>query len=94
MNQASSSPTFDNAFGNFVRAIAREVAQEFAGNSPQSLPTKPRLISVKDAAEYLAISKREVYNMIANRELKAVVHGRRKMLERADLELWVEENKR
>jgi excisionase family DNA binding protein len=94
MSHASSSPISGDAFANFVRAIAREVLQEFAGNSRQSTSTKPKLISVKEAAEYLAISKREVYNMIANRELRAVVHGRRKMLERADLQLWVEENKR
>jgi len=56
-------------------------------------PANRRLLSVEEAAVYLALSKREIYNMIANRELKAVLHGRRKMLDIRDLDEWIERNK-
>ena len=52
-----------------------------------------RLLSADDAASYLSLSKREVYNMIANRQLAAVHHGRRKMLDLKDLDEWVDRNK-
>lgn len=52
-----------------------------------------RLLSIEGAAGYLALSKREVYNMVSSRELAVVVHGRRKMLDIKDLERWIEQNK-
>lgn len=52
-----------------------------------------RLITTKDAAAYLALSQREVYNMIAVHQLPAVSHGRRKMLDIQDLDIWIERNK-
>ena len=55
--------------------------------------TNRRLLSVEEAAVYLALSKREVYNMVANRELAAVPHGRRKMLDIRDLDGWIDRGK-
>lgn len=55
--------------------------------------TNRRLLSVQEAAEYLGLSKREVYNMITT-ELPAVTHGRRKMLDIRDLDEWIERNKK
>ncbi len=52
-----------------------------------------RLLTIKEAAVYLALSQREVYNMIANRQLRAVAHGRRKMLDIQDVNDWIDLNK-
>ena len=52
-----------------------------------------RLLSVEQAATYLSLSKRELYNMIANNELSAVKHGRRKMVDLRDLDAWIDSNK-
>ena len=55
--------------------------------------TNRRLFSIEEAAVYLSLSKREVYNMIATRELPAVTHGSRKMLDIRDLDAWIDHNK-
>ena len=52
-----------------------------------------RLLRVTEASTYLAISKREIFNMIANRQLPAVKHGSRTMIDVQDLNHWIEENK-
>lgn len=56
--------------------------------------TNRRLFSVKEAAEYIGLSKREVYNMITTEELPPVTRGRRKMLDIRDIDKWIERNKR
>jgi excisionase family DNA binding protein len=55
--------------------------------------TNRRLLSIEECAVYLSLSKREIYNMIATRELLAVAHGRRKMLDIRDLDAWIALNK-
>jgi excisionase family DNA binding protein len=55
--------------------------------------TNRRLLSIDEAAVFLALSKREIYNMISNRELSVVSHGRRKMIDILDLGRWIEQNK-
>ena len=52
-----------------------------------------RLLTIKEVAVYLAISEREVYNLIANNELPAVRHGRRLMVDQRDAERWIEQKK-
>lgn len=52
-----------------------------------------RLLSIKEAAVYFAISEREVYNMLANNELQGVRHGRRVMIDLRDAERWIEGKK-
>ena len=48
-----------------------------------------RLLTVQEAAVYLALSEREVYNMLANKDLNRVRHGRRLMVDIRDLEEWI-----
>jgi excisionase family DNA binding protein len=55
--------------------------------------TNRRLLSITEAATYLALSKREVYNMIATGDVPAVSHGRRKMLDIRDVDEWIRRNK-
>jgi excisionase family DNA binding protein len=48
-----------------------------------------RLLNVEEAAAYLSLSEREIYNMISNKDLAAVRHGRRVMVDIRDLEHWI-----
>ena len=52
-----------------------------------------RLVTAKQAALYLCLSEREIYNMVSNREIRGVRHGRRLMLDIRDLERWIDVNK-
>jgi excisionase family DNA binding protein len=52
-----------------------------------------RLLTVQEASVYVALSEREIYNTIANKELPGVRHGRRLMIDLRDLEHWIESNK-
>lgn len=79
-----------DAFQNLIEH-AVEVAVRRALNLSEA--TNRRLLSIAEGATYLALSKREVYNMIAARDLPAVCHGRRKMLDIRDLDEWVGRNK-
>lgn len=72
--------------GNWSKAAIKE-AFHISDLSPR------RLLNVEDAAAYLSLSEREVYNMISNKDLAAVRHGRRVMLDIRDLELWIQDNK-
>ena len=58
-----------------------------------AVPPGRRLLSAEDAATYLSLSKREIYNMMATRELDPITHGRRKMLDIVDLDKWINRNK-
>jgi excisionase family DNA binding protein len=71
------------------QAVESAVRKVFNGSAPGNR----RLLSPEEAATYLSLSKREIYNLIANEKLTAVRHGRRKMLDLRDLDEWIERNK-
>lgn len=48
-----------------------------------------RLLTVQEGAVYLTLSEREIYNMIANKELAGVRHGRRTMIDIRDIDEWI-----
>jgi excisionase family DNA binding protein len=52
-----------------------------------------RLMTVQEASVYLPLSEREIYNMIANKELIGIRHGRRLMLDIRDLDHWIAAHK-
>ncbi len=80
-----------DAFSQVIeQAVAAGVRKAFEGVNDGK--TK-RLLSVEQAATYLALSKRELYNMIANKILAAVKHGRRTMLDIHDLDAWIDSSK-
>ncbi len=82
--------TATDALGDLIeRSVEAAVRKALSVNEA----TNRRLLSVEDAAVYLSLSKREVYNMIANKEFFVVPHGRRKMLDIRDLEQWIERKK-
>jgi excisionase family DNA binding protein len=77
----------------FQQVIADAVESGVRKALNVSEATNRRLLSAEEAAVYLSLSKRELYNMIANHQLAAVKHGRRKMLDIRDLDEWIERNK-
>jgi excisionase family DNA binding protein len=64
----------------------------FCGNPLAFFPL-PRLLTVKDAAQYIGRSEQAVQHLIHRRELVVVRKGRRVHLDRADLDRWIEANK-
>ena len=70
-----------------------EAACQRAITSAMELRSR-RLMKVPEAAEYLALSRRELYNMIANGDLRVVSHRKCKMLDIRDLDTWIEQHKK
>jgi len=83
-----SNPT--DAFTQVVRQAVESGIRKALNVSDT---TNRRLLSVKEAASYLSLSERELYNMLANCQLRAVRHGRRTMFDIRDLDEWIERNK-
>jgi excisionase family DNA binding protein len=52
-----------------------------------------RLLTVEEAAIYLTLSEREIYNMVSNGELVGVRHGKRRMIDIRDLDAWIASHK-
>jgi excisionase family DNA binding protein len=48
-----------------------------------------RLLTARESAQYLSLSEREIYNMISDRQLAGVRHGKRVMIDIRDLEQWI-----
>jgi len=82
--------TTTDTIQQFIADAVRMAVRDELGKATS---TVNRLRSVEETAEYLNLSKREIYNMIATGELPVVSHGRRKMLDVKDLDRWIEMNK-
>jgi excisionase family DNA binding protein len=84
--------------GSAADALSQVIEQAVAVGIRKALGsidnTSRRLFSIDQAGTYLCLSERELYNMLANKELVAVKHGRRTMLDVRDLDRWIESNKR
>jgi excisionase family DNA binding protein len=68
-----------------VEAVTKQLAE-------QPVKIQPALLTVAQAAEYLARSTRAVENMIQDGKLRTVRDGRRVFLARKDLDIWIENN--
>jgi excisionase family DNA binding protein len=83
--------------GNTTDFLQKVIEQAVEAAVRKALATsdtkKRRLLSAEEAGVYLSLSKREVYNMIANRQLPVVMQGRRKMLDVQDLDDWITQHK-
>ena len=53
----------------------------------------PRLLSAKDAATYLGAHLWAIRQMVRNRELPYVQIGRKHLIDRSDLDRFIEKNK-
>ncbi len=68
-------------FENRIGENPRPIAELFAGDC---------FMSPENVAQYLDVSRKFIYEMIARGELKAmVVGGRLRRIRRSDLELWL-----
>jgi excisionase family DNA binding protein len=79
MTAAQSNPLVE-----MIKAACLEAIRE-----AMDIDERP-LMTVKDASLALALSSREIYNMVENKELAAVRRGRRLMIIRKDLARWIE----
>lgn len=84
------TPALADPFSRIVEA-ACEAAIKRAMNISDVSPR--RLLTVEEAATYLTLSEREIYNMIATGELVGVKYGKRRMLDIQDLNVWISEHK-
>jgi excisionase family DNA binding protein len=91
----SSTPFGNPIAGTDVLSQLVEAACGAAIKEAMNITDIPprRLMTIKETSTYLAISEREVYNMLANNELLGVRHGRRVMIDVRDLETWIAAHK-
>ena len=80
------SEVFQASLEQVVETIVRKISASAAMDR--------RLRSVEEAAEYIGLCKRVVWDMIANHQLPIVKHGKRTLIDTRDLDEWVERNKR
>ena len=78
----------------FVMALATQIAARI---NPQlqrrNGQSASRLLTVKDAAEYIGRTEQALQHLIHRREIVVVRKGRRVHLDRNDLDRWIEANK-
>ena len=56
--------------------------------------SRPRLISVEEAAKYLGVQKSTIYSWAWRRKIPSVKMGRRLLFDREDLDRMIEAGKR
>ena len=79
--------TFEQAIEHAVETAVRKALNV-------NPATNRRLLSVDEAATYLSLSKRELYNMLQRGALPVVKQGKRTMIDIRDLDTWIEHAKK
>ena len=80
----------------FITELASQLAAKILPqihNGNGKSKAAPRLLTVKDAANYIGRTEQAVQHLIHRRELIVVRRGRRVHLDRGDLDRWIETNK-
>lgn len=72
--------------------FAETIATKVVAKLDTGRPVK-RLLTAKEAAEYIGRSTGAVQHLIARQELPTVRNGRRVHVDIEDLEKWIERNK-
>jgi excisionase family DNA binding protein len=81
-----------NSTGNTgLDALADAIASRVVARLQQSQDS--RLLSVREAAEYLGRTEKALRHMIANGIIPPVREGSRVQLDRSDLDRWIEMRK-
>lgn len=75
-------------------AIAEAVAEKLSTRISNARPLQPRLLTVKQAAEYLGCSEASVYHQVKDGKLPVVRRDRRVFLDVRDMDRVIEECKR
>ena len=61
---------------------------------PAETPVTPRLLTLRQAADYLNCAFWAIRTMVTTGELKKIPIGRRFCIDRSDLDTWIEQKKR
>jgi len=81
-----------NSTGNTgLDILADAIAARVAARLSQS--EEPRLLTVKEAAVYIARTEKALWHMIGGGKVSVVREGTRVHLDRADLDRWIEMRK-
>ena len=73
---SSIRPENQTAEGEVLSRLMEAACDAAIRKAPHITEIPPRrLMTIKETSTYLAISEREVYNMVANSELSGVVTG-------------------
>jgi len=83
--------TLDSIIDTLASAVAAKLRAEPSGSSA-SASIAPRLLTVDQAAVYLARSKEAVQHMVSARRLPVVRDGRRVFLDVRELDRWIGQN--
>ncbi len=59
----------------------------------ESVALSPRLLSYKDATRYLSVGYSTVRQMVLSGTVPHIKSGRRVLIDREDLDIWIEQNK-
>jgi excisionase family DNA binding protein len=84
-------PEIDALLDAVVNRIAAKVCDQLADHGAAVI--KPRLLTVEQAAIYLARTKEAVQHMIGSGKLRVVRPDRRVFLDVLDLDRWIDANK-
>lgn len=76
-----------------LEGMVAEIARVVVREELERQPVQPRLFTVKQAAKYLGRSPDALYHLIRNAPLPSVRADGRVMLDRRDLDKYIEDNK-
>jgi excisionase family DNA binding protein len=81
----------DKIFDDFIRQVA--IVRAALDAKEPCAPIRPRLLTAKQAADYIGRSEQAVRHLIHQRDIPVVRNGRCVRLDRKDLDRWIENNK-
>ena len=80
-----------------TKLVAEITAQVLASTQARARPSgervEARLLTVKEAAQYLARSEQAIRHLVFQRDLPVVRSGRNVRLDRRDLDRWIENSR-
>lgn len=82
--------TAGDAFGAVIEAAVERAVRKVLNRDEV---TKRRMLSVDEAAEYLGLGPREIYNMLEDGSLGKVKRGKRTLVDIRDLDNWIARSK-
>lgn len=85
---------------DMVQSLATKVVAEITAQVLATTKARPtaerveaRLLTVKEAAQYLARSEQAIRHLVFQRDLPVVRSGRNVRLDRRDLDRWIENSR-
>jgi excisionase family DNA binding protein len=84
---------FDEMVDRLAALIAVRVQSRIGVSTTGRGRVAVRLLTVKEAADYIGRTEQAVQHLIHKKELMVVRRGRRVHLDRSDLDQWIDANK-